>query len=321
MSDGITARAFANIALIKYWGKRDLPGNVPATPSISLALDALKTETTVIPLPEGDDRFYLNDAETDSKTAARLKRFLDLWRGQGLLKGTFEVHSRNVFPTGAGLASSASGFAALTQAMAGVSEKPIRRSLLSKLARRGSGSAARSIPGGLAALPPTNDPGARILLPAEKVPWGMAVAVVKAAQKKVGSTEGMQRSRSTSPYYAAWVSRTKHDYKDMLEAVSAMDFTRIGELTEASATAMHACMIATRPALVYWTGTTVDLLHAVREWRADGLEAYATIDAGPHVALLCRLKDLDAVAERTRAIAGVETVFIGKPAGGAEIVK
>ncbi len=317
----VTARAYANIALIKYWGKQDMPGNVPATPSVSLALDALKTETTVTPLESGDDRFFLNDREVDEKTQARLKNFLDLWRDQKLLRGTFEVRSRNLFPTGAGLASSASGFAALARALQEFSVKPLKKRMVSRLARRGSGSAARSITGGLSALAITNDPGARLLLPAESIRFGMVVAVVASGEKKVGSTEGMKLSRSHSPYYNQWVSRTKHDYKDMLSAVRQDDFSEIGRLTEASALAMHACMIATRPALVYWAPATVALIHKAAHLREQGLEAYATIDAGAHVALLAKLDDLERVAGEIRMIDGVETVFIGKPGGPAEVLK
>ncbi len=322
----VTARAGANIALIKYWGKRDEGSNAPATPSLSLTLDQLTTTTTVTRLSGTSqtirDTFSINGESLSGKGADRLRRYLDLWRGEGLIEGTFAVSSKNSFPTGAGLASSASGFAALAAALAAFSRKPLSKRLLSQLARRGSGSAARSIPGGIAAMPLSNDPAARELVPADDVPWGMVIVEVESTPKAIGSTEGMNLSRDTSPYYAAWLATARRDYKAMLGAVKALDFTAVGELAEANSHAMHACMVATRPALLYWNDVTLRVLHELAQWRKAGtVEAYATIDAGPHVCLLARREDLERVRKLAAKLPGVARAKINLPGQPARVLE
>lgn len=317
----VEARAWANIALVKYWGKRDDADNAPATPSISLALEALRTDTLVERIPQQQDDVWLDDAPADDATVRRIRAYLDLWRREGLLAGHVRVMSRNTFPTAGGLASSASGFAALATALSALSEEKVGRRELSRLARRGSGSAARSVPGGLAAMPAGPDPTARPLLYADNVPWGMAVAVIDAPKKKVGSTEGMVRSRLSSPYYNQWVRTARGDYRRMMKAIHSRDFTAVGEITEHNALAMHACMIATRPSLVYWREATLELLEQVQNWREEGLETYATIDAGPHVVFLARREELDDVAARAKRVDGVRDVFASGPAPAASVVR
>lgn len=322
MKHEVTAQAFANIALVKYWGKRDDRSKIPATPSISLGLKALKTVTTVRSLGGGvEDLVELDGKVADAKTQKRISEYLSLWRDEGLLKGHFQVISRNEFPTASGLASSASGFAALAMALSGFANRKISRTELSRLARKGSGSAARSIHGGLVAFPNTEEPAAKPLLAPEDVSFGMVVAQVNSTHKEIGSTEGMRLSRETSPYYEAWVQTAKHDYQRIIDlVVDGPRIHTIGSIVELNALAMHACMIATRPSLLYWTPPTVELLHCVKQWRQDGLSAYATIDAGPHVCFLARLEDLDEIAERTREVSGVVNVFTSEPAPPAEIL-
>jgi diphosphomevalonate decarboxylase len=321
VTDKVTARAFASMALVKYWGK--LPGsdNAPATPSISLTLKALKTKTEIERIKGGKDECFLNGAIADKATYNRLVQYLDLWRNNRLIDGRFVLRSYNSFPTRAGLASSSSGFAAMAVALSAFSRRKIGKHLLSKLARRGSGSAARSIVGGLAALPAGPDPAARLLLPAGDVPWGMVVVEVEKGEKKIGSREGMELCRQYSPYYQHWLTRACKDYRNMLVALRQMNFTRIGEITEANAMAMHACIIAIRPALIYWSPATIEVIYSVRKWRTDGLETYFTIDAGPNVVLLCKQEDINRVAKRARQLRSVKSVIKSRPGGAAEIVK
>ncbi len=317
----VVARAYANIALAKYWGKQSGLNKVPATPSISLALDNLLTETTIERSHGSIDTFILNGAPADSVTTQRLIAYLDFWRERALVKGSFKLSSINKFPTASGLASSASGYAALAAGLSKISGKRISKKALSRLARIGSGSAARSITGGLSALPLSKDPSARLILPPEKIKWGMVIAVVQGGAKEIGSTRGMELSRKTSPYYKAWLSQAKKDYCEMLSAIRKQDFGQVGRLTEDNCFAMHACMIATRPSLRYWNPTTLEVIRSVHEWREDGLETYITIDAGHHVALLTPLENLEEVAARVGSIAGVEMAIQNKPAGGAEILE
>jgi diphosphomevalonate decarboxylase len=315
----VTARAYANIALCKYWGKLPGANNLPATPSISLAISGLKTETMVEVLEHGPDSFKLDGRKPDETTAKRLEEYLDYWRDRRLLKGSFAVLSKNYFPTGAGLASSSSGYAALAKALSALSPKKIPDAKLSRLARMGSGSAARSIPGGLSALPVGKDPAAKLLLSPEEIPWGMVVVIVKSGEKEISSRQGMELSRKTSPYYKSWLSQAARDYSSMLDAIKKKDLSQIGEICEANTLAMHACMMATRPPLIYWNRATIEIIHAVRRWRAKGLDAYFTIDAGPHVAILARREDLNSISTRARRLNGVISAKTSLPAGGAEI--
>ncbi len=329
MTSSVTARACANIALCKYWGKQG-PGNAPATPSISLTLAELVTETTVT-AARGADAFELNGRALSGADLLRMSQYLDLWREQGLISGSFEVLSSNYcassgrpYPTAAGLASSAGGFAALATALSGHATRRLTRLELGRLARRGSGSAARSIHGGLAALAAGKDPAGRQLAGPAKVPWGMVVVVVEAPPKEIGSREGMELSRLTSPFYRRWVLADRFHYREMASALRGWDLNRVGELLEENMLAMHACMLTTRPPLLYWAPASLSVIQAVRRWRATGVEAYATTDAGAHVALLCRLEDLPVVAVRTRELAeegvAIRDVIESEPGGPAEMV-
>jgi diphosphomevalonate decarboxylase len=321
----VTARAYANIALVKYWGKRDVLTNTPATPSLSLTVDQLTTTTTVTRVPAdihtSNDHFEINGSSVSEVERQRLSHYLDIWRNSGMIEGLFAVRSKNSFPTGAGLASSASGYAALATALSGISERRVNRSELSRLARRGSGSAARSIPGGIAALPLSDNPSSRCLVQPEQVPWGMVIAEVESTPKSIGSTEGMNLSRDTSPYYFKWLSTAKRDYRSMLNALKRRDFTSAGSLAEANSHAMHACMIATRPGLVYWNDVTIRLLHKLADWRNGGLETYATVDAGPHVCFLAKREDLAEVHKQAVRVSGVSRATINLPGPAAHIVE
>ena len=321
MTRRVKARAYANIALVKYWGKRKGGGNLPATSSVSLALHALLTETEVLRIKGRYDQIRIDGKPADREASHRIKTYLDLWRDRKLISGRFQVSSRNHFPTGAGLASSASGFAALTTALSGFADNKISRLQLSRLARCGSGSAARSVPGGLAVLPTGTNPGAHSLMTADEIPWGMVIAVVEPGKKKIGSREGMELSRRTSPFFKAWITQSELDYRKMRGAVLRRDLAAVGAIAEENALAMHACMIATRPSLVYWNGTTVELIKSALKFREEGLGTYFTIDAGPNVIFLCEIDDLNTVVRRIKKIKGVRSVILSKPAGGSEIVE
>ncbi|MCK4656822.1 MAG: diphosphomevalonate decarboxylase, partial [candidate division Zixibacteria bacterium] len=188
-------------------------------------------------------------------------------------------------------------------------------------ARCGSGSAARSIPGGLSVLPTGTNPGARSLMTADEIPWGMVIAVVEPGKKKISSREGMELSRRTSPFFKAWITQSELDYQKMESAILSRDLAKVGTISEDNALAMHACMIATRPSLVYWNGTTVELIKTAEKFREGGLETYFTIDAGPNVIFLCKIDDLDTVARSLKKIKGVQSAISSKPAGGAQIVE
>jgi diphosphomevalonate decarboxylase len=317
----VLARAFANIALVKYWGKLPTKINSPATPSVSLALAALKTETIIERIDSKSDNFIINDSNPDKETLERLSNYLNIWRQRKLIEGRFSINSRNNFPTGSGLASSASGYAALAMGLGAMAERKIGLAELSRLARLGSGSAARSVIGGIASLPDGNDPAAKAIIRADDVPWGMVIAIVEDQKKKISSRLGMGHSAKTSPYYKDWVRQSKADYKQILKAIASKNMSKIGEIAEANALAMHACMMSSRPPLVYWQPATIDLIRMTPIWREQGLETYFTIDAGPNVIFLGKQTDLLQIARRVKRIAGVKKVIVSKPAGGAKVVK
>ncbi len=325
-----TARAVAhsNIALVKYWGKRtgvDEDLNLPAVGSLSLTLSDLRTETTVAPAPA--DRFELDGAAVTGKVADKVFAHLDrVWAATGA-KGPrpgAHVTSRNHLPTAAGLASSASGFAALTLAAAGAYDLDAPREALSALARRGSGSAARSLWGGFVRLdrgraPDGSDCVARQLHGPEH--WDLRLLVVEttAGAKDVGSTEGMARCRDTSPYYGPWVATSEADLDAATKALAARDLAALGEVMEHSCFKMHAAMMASRPPLLYWNGTTLEAIRAVWAARSDGLAGYVTSDAGPHVKVLCAADQAEPLAARLAPVPGVLRVRTLSPGPDATL--
>jgi diphosphomevalonate decarboxylase len=320
-----TARATSNIALVKYWGKRDVALNLPSTGSISLTLDRLATETSVHFDPGlNADVFELNGAPAGAK-GARVERFLDLVRTHAGIETRAQVRSRNDFPTGAGLASSASGFAALALACDAALELGLSLPELSVLARRGSGSAARSLLGGFAEMRPGSAPDghdafAVALAAPDHVPIRLVVALTTLEEKDIGSTEGMQRSEATSPFHAAWLASVPNDLADMRAAIAAADLERIGTLAESSCLRMHAVMMGARPPLLYWNASTLGAMHAVRDLRKQGTGAWFTIDAGPQVKVLCDTADLATVESALRSIDGVHGLISAAPGAGAQVL-
>jgi diphosphomevalonate decarboxylase len=296
-----TAIAHPNVALAKYWGKRAVAGNVPATPSISVSLGGLETRTTVAFDPSLDA-----DALTLNGSAApldRVSRLLDEVRALAGFAHRARIESTNDFPTASGLASSASGFAALALAATRAAGVEISNEALSRMARRASASAARSVFGGFVALGTEDDAAASVVAPSSHWPIAIVVAAVTLAAKATGSTSGMDHCRSTSPYYSAWVEDAPKVASEVRAAILARDLERLGRAAEASALRMHACMMASDPALLYFQPATLELLARVRELRGRGIGAWATIDAGPHVKVVCAAEDAANVAEHLAPVA------------------
>ncbi|MBL36875.1 MAG: diphosphomevalonate decarboxylase [Xanthomonadales bacterium] len=316
------AVAFANFALIKYWGKRDAQLNLPDVGSISITLDTLWTRTRVELDPTLEHDLFELDGQAGAPGSARVVALLERMREIGGSRVRAHVHSRNNFPTGAGLASSASGFAALVTAADrayGLGLTPTRRS---ELARIGSGSAARSIFGGYVEMHRGNrsdgsDSIAEPLAAADDWPLEVVIAVSDRSRKSVGSTEGMQRTSQTSPFYAAWVSNQPADLALAREAIAARDFDALADVSEASALAMHGLAMSARPGLLYFNATTMECLHTVRQLRADGVPVFFTVDAGPQVKAICAPGSADAVAAALREVRGVTEILRAGLGGGA----
>ena len=305
-----TASAHANIALVKYWGKRDDALLLPEAGSLSVALDRLRTTTTVELGDFALDTLTLDSREEDP---SRARALLDA----AGIRQRARIVSRNEFPTAAGLASSASGFAAL--AVAACAAAGLRKTAeeLSALARLGSGSAARSVPGGWAVW---EHESARQVYPPSHWDLRFCIAVSGSGPKHVGSRDGMRTTRETSPYHAAWIEQCRRDLPKALHLLAARDLQGLGALAEGNALRMHADALAADPPLLYWQPATVACLHALRELRAAGVGAWATIDAGPHVVALCAAGDADRVQASLRGVPGVGEVLLCAPAGGARVL-
>lgn len=313
-----TAVAHPNVALAKYWGKRDVPGNVPATPSLSVVLGGLTTTTTVA-FDADVDELQLNGESVQGEPLARVSKMLDELRAKAGIREAAIVRTRNDFPTASGLASSASGFAALARAAVTALGLELDEREVSRIARRASASAARSVMGGFVALGTEDDAAAEPVAPPSHWAVSIVVAAVTLQAKETGSTSGMDHCRATSPYYPAWVDDAPKVEREVRAAVLSRDLERLGRAAEASALRMHACMMASDPALLYWAPATLDLLARVRALRAQGFGAWATIDAGPHVKVLCASSDAARIAERLGP-AAVRTIVAGV-GEGARIVK
>ena len=318
-----TARANVNVALIKYWGKRDAALNLPATGSISLTLDGLWVEATCRFGADADE-CTIDDRPPSDGDRARLLRFVDLVRAQAGIEARAHVRTRSGVPSGIGLASSAAAFAALAAATSRAAGLRLGPSALSALARRGSGSAARSIFGGFVEWhrgerPDGADSIAEPLRDAGDWDLRVVVAVTSAERKPVSSREGMQRA-ATSPLYPAWVETVPRDLDEARGAIATRDLERLGLVAEHSALKMHAVGFAARPPLVYWRGATIECMHRVWALRAEGTPGWVTIDAGPQVKVLCEAAEAGRIAEALRDVPGVERVLRCAPGAGVEVL-
>jgi len=307
------AIAHSNIALAKYWGKADVAGNFPAVPSLSLTLDALLTITRVEFDPTlGADSALLDGEVLTGRPLSRITTLLDRVRERASIGFFAKVESRNEFPTAAGLASSASGFAALALAATRAAGLELPIDEISGMARAASASAARSLYGGWVALR-AGSPGAERVAAPDHFPVAMLVAVTAAGPKAVGSTEGMTHTRATSPYYATWVNHAPVLFERVRDAVLARDLAALGPAVEQSALMMHASMLAADPAVIYFLPTTLAVIARVRELRAQGTAAFFTMDAGPHVKVLTQKSAAADVATALGEVAGVKRVIVCRP--------
>jgi diphosphomevalonate decarboxylase len=320
------AVAHPNVALSKYWGKREGPGNYPSVPSLSVTLSGLSTRTSVrFDDALAEDVVSLNGQRAAGSVRARATALLDRVRKAASSHRSAEVVSHNDFPTASGLASSASGFASLALAAVRAIGLDWDTTLVSDLARRSSGSAARSVFGGYVELPAapagvTEDCliSAMSVAPLDQLPLVVLVCMTTDLPKTTGSSAGMLETVRRSPYASAWLDEAPRIHARLLAALLACDFATVGELAEASSLAMHASAIAA--GIVYWNGVTLDLLELVRRLRCDGIAAYASVDAGPHVKIFVLERDLDAIRLAIDSVVGVKRVVQARPGRGATLV-
>ncbi len=317
------AEAHPNIALIKYWGNRDHRINLPANSSISFNLDGLITRTLVVFDPHlNQDRLVINGRERYREPLKRVQRILAWVREHSGKYLYAHVISVNNFPMEAGIASSASAFAALALAATRAVGLRLDERALSRLARLGSGSACRSIPDGFVewrAGVRDEDSYAFTLFPSEYWDLWDCIAIVSTASKPYSSKEG-HRFAETSPIQWARVTDAPRRLEWCRQALKNRDFQALAEVVELDAHLLHAVMQTSTPSLFYWEPATVALMHQVREWRKQGWNVAYTLDAGPNVHILCTSDFAMRVEQALQARSDVQQVLIARPGKGARLV-
>ncbi len=319
-----TALAHPNIAAIKYWGNRDDALRLPVNGSISINLDGLFTRTSISFQPSLPfDELIINGHEVAGSALERVSLILDLVRDMAGIKERAEIISENNFPSGAGIASSASAFAALALASSKAAGLKLSERELSRFARRGSGSAARSIPDGFVEWQmgmSDQDSFAYSIAPHEH--WALAdcIAIISASHKKTGSTEGHTLA-GTSPLQVARVNDAPRRIEICRRTILERDFNSLASIVELDSDMMHAVMMTSNPALHYWLPASMEVMQSVREWREAGAFACYTVDAGANVHVLCLEKEADELAMHIRKISGVKDVLTAGVGGPARIVE
>lgn len=319
-----TATAHSNIALVKYWGKGDEKLRLPVNSSAAIALDNLTTTTTVEFREDlKEDQVQLVGDGFEAGEVEKVSKHLDRVREMAKIELKAKVVSQNGFPKAAGMASSASGFAALSVAAAGAAGLSLSEKELSILARQGSGSASRSVPGSVsvwhAGTSSETSYAERIDYPKD---WDLHVLLVMAEDtsvKKVGSTEGMALA-VTSPYFKTAVEEAEKDIERLKEAMQKGDWRAFGKVIEDECFRLHMLCMTTTPNILYWRGVTVEVFQVLLKLRESGVEAFFTVDAGPHVHIVCQSKDVDAVKKSLKEVEGIKTVIECQIGEGAKLV-
>jgi diphosphomevalonate decarboxylase len=316
------ATAHPNIALIKYWGDIDAKLHIPANGSISMNLAGLTTRTTVSFDPElARDKFILNNAVVTGNAYERVCVFLNRVRQLAGVSTYASVNSQNNFPTAAGLASSASGFAALSLAASQAAGLELEEKALSRLARRGSGSACRSIPTGFVEWHnglDDLDSYADSIAPPDH--WNLVdcIPLVNREAKHTGSNAGHALA-NTSILQSARLVDAPRRLRICRKAILDRDFDALADIVELDSNLMHSVMITSNPPLLYWHPATVEILHTVHTWRKEGLPVCYTIDAGPNVHVLCLGEQEQEVIEQLQHLPGVIQVLVAHPGGPATL--
>lgn len=318
-----TARACSNIAFIKYWGNSDEPLKLPVNSSISMNLDGIYTETQV----RWDDtltsdELVLNTQPTTGQALTRVSEHLTFIRNRLAITSFAHVESANNFPMGAGIASSASSFAALTLAAIKATGGDLSEAELTSIARLGSGSASRSIPSGFV-LWHMGDSHETSYAESFAMPdyWDLVdvIAIISGEHKAVGSRQG-HTSANTSDLQIARVNGAGERLKICQQAILSRDFGTFADVVEYDSNLMHAVMMTSRPPLFYWLPTTLTVMDAVRHWRANGVNVCYTLDAGPNVHCICLRADAELVADDLRQINGVLAVRTASVGGSAHLI-
>lgn len=311
-----TAKACANIALIKYWGKRNEELMLPTKSSLSVSLESLKTSTKVS--FNYEDRLSINGCNIQGDAFTKFITFLNKFRKKFEIDKHFAVESFNNFPTAAGLASSSSSFAALAQALNNLCAVNLDTKGLSILARLGSGSASRSVYGGFVVwhkglLHDGSDCFAQQLFTKDHWPeFRIIVVILQSAQKKISSSSGMQISVATSKFYNDWVAHSELRLNDMIEAIKQKNLANVGALAELDCLEMHQAMQDSTPAINYFNDKTVAVMDMIKKLRISGVQCYFTIDAGPNVKIITDTSNQNSVLDKLKTVDGIEQIIVSK---------
>ncbi len=314
------AQAQPNIALVKYWGKSDIAKNLPAVGSLSITLNELYSRMSVEFLDDpGADELSVN-GEINIEMLPRVSACIDLIAGKD--RRAARIESETNFPVAAGLASSASAFAALVLATYEGSAKIADTLTMARIAGSVSGSAARSMYGGIVELS-TGEDAIEVwpLAGSDDWPLRVIVAVTETGQKQLSSGEAMIRSRETSPFYDSWVARQPEDLTAARVAVEYRDFEQLAAVSEHNCLKMHTVMWTSRPPVVYWNSATIACMEAVRELQKESVPVFFTIDAGPQVKAVCLPSAEESVRDTLAGIDGVVTTYSSGLGPGARVLE
>ena len=309
----VKVKSYANIAIVKYWGKKDAKKMIPATSSISLTLNDMFTETEMEFISDEDikisvekemkngdykdkfsnmtDLFYLNGELQDSVHTEKISKVVDLFRENRSQK--VKISTTNNMPTAAGLSSSSSGLSAIIKACNELFEKNYTQSELAQISKFGSGSSSRSFFGPIAAW--DKDTG-EIYEVRTDLKLAMIVLVLNENKKEISSRNGMELCAKTSTYFDEWVKQSEIDFVNMKKYLAENDFEKVGILTEENALRMHKTTETANPPFTYFNEKTYEAMDFVKNLRNNGEKCYFTMDAGPNVKVLCLEEDLEKLA-------------------------
>ncbi len=317
-----TAIAPSNIAFTKYWGKKDEVLRLPENGSISMCLSNLLTTTTVEFSPNYQkDEIIIDGGGLEAGEAERAIKHLDRVRKLAGIEDKAKVVSNNNFPSGTGLSSSASGFAALTLAASKAAGLGLTEKDLSILARQGSGSACRSIPSGFVQWldgDTSNTSYATQIFPPDYWALSDVVAVVSEGKKEISTSIGQQTAQS-SPFMPVRLSRMKEKNEKVKKLIAEKNFQEFGQLIENEALELHTIMLTQTPPLIYWTPRTLRIMKLTSHWRAEGIPVYFTINTGQDIHLICEQENIDRVKAKLNDLEEVKAVIVNTPGEGTRL--
>jgi len=319
-----TALAHSNIAFVKYWGKIDSEMNLPLNNSISMNTSEMYTTTTIEFSKDYEkDMVFLSGKLVSGKSLERIVNHLNIIRKMADKNLKAKIVTENSFPTAAGMASSAGGFAALSLAATTALGIELTEKELTILARRGSGSASRSIPSGfvewLSAVR-SEDSYAYSIEGPDHFDIRDIVAVVSSGKKPVSSTIGHSRAE-TSPFFKARLGLVSKNLKDVRKGIVEKDFSLLGPALERDAISMHVVTMSSEPPIFYWLPATMKIIHFIQNIRSSGAQAYFTIDAGPNVHIITLPEYQKEIESNLKKMPEVERIISNKPAGQAKLLK